>query len=340
VTTEDKTKEPRIDTVEIRIEGAGNTGKTAMATLIEDLLKKNGVTVERILTGEGGEVGVEESAAIVRQVSTPSENLRQVKVRLSERHVGRPFSLMFQAPSELEDPTKALRMEHLLTGYVELWWGGRKVLEFKPTWVNAQGRAVFFYLDEATPEMLDKGYFEVALFGDWPNRTVVGRYPLNGFLDAIEASHFFFLAWMQLVQLEPWNVAFQKTNAIALVARARGLLDLAVQSYKEETSHEAFPQFVRIPESAQMLVQPKTKQVSVLGPQARKIKISIDASDLETSISVHTLVSDLLKRIGIEIASEQFRAPAPLILEMDEHKATELLQKAREAGYSAAIESR
>ena len=233
-----------VDIVDVRIEGPANTGKTAMATLIEDLLQKHGMQVERILTGEGGEVDVEQSAANVRQVGARAEFHRAVKVRISERHAAARFWGV--SP---EDAAQALRLDAAIPGYATLSWGARLVLKIQPVWINEEGVRQSVFLDNLTPAQLKDTYFEVWLFEKWPNWNVVGRYPLSGFADLIKASYYFFLAWMQSVQLELYNTTSQKENAIALAAHARKLLDDILQSYKDATDNDAFPVEVRVKET-------------------------------------------------------------------------------------------
>lgn len=296
--------------VTIRIEGTGNTGKTALGTVIEDALKTAGANVERSPLEEGSLVDLQQSKEILEHLAA-----RGVTVLLSEHHT----SVSGQHLS-YED---LFQLDHKMPGYVKLWHDGRVVLSIEPKREMAEGRGWKpVFLDELLNADRSHVKFELEVFDHWPVGRVVARLPLGEFHTAISMAKDYLLVWMLGTHLQPYSAALTSERAQLLRKRGHELLDHVLKLHVNDTSlvngmyHEAVANYAAM------------KVVEVREPKAdNRIHIVVEGPGNTGKVAMTHLIVEMLLDLGLSTRRTQFNAPAPEVLGMDNKRAAEILRE-------------
>jgi hypothetical protein len=293
--------------VTIRIEGVGNTGKTALGTVIEDALKAAGANVERATLEEGTPVPVQESKEILEHLAA-----RGVKVLLSEHHTS--HSGMHLEYEEL------FLLDHQMPGYVKLWRDGNVVLSIQPERQLADSSWKPVFLDELLAEDRDEVKFGLYLY----DRSALGRHvaslPVSDFPGAIAAAKDYLLVWILNTHLAAYSPPLHHEQAQLLRKRGYQLLDLVLEEYISDMSLVSGMYREEIQVLSAKMGKPEE-------PKTNRIHIVVEGPGNTGKVAMTHLIAEMLSGLGLPTRRTQFNAPAPEVLGMDNDRAAEILRE-------------
>jgi hypothetical protein len=295
--------------VNIRIEGSGNTGKTALGTVIEDALRTAGANVERApLAEHEARVDVEESREIVKHTAA-----RGVKVLLSERHTA--VSGMHLSYDKL------FQLDHAMPGYVKLWHDGRVVLTIEPMRELPDGGGWKpVYLDELVSEDRDRIKFVLEVFDRWPVGRVVARLPLGEFHTAVLRAKDYLLVWILSTHMDLYSPPLQPERASLLRKRGYELLDQVLAEHISDMSlvNGMYREEVQV--LSAKLGKPEE-------PKTNRIHIVVEGPGNTGKVAMTHLIAEMLSGLGLPTRRTEFDAPAPEVLGMSNERAAEILRE-------------
>lgn len=293
--------------VTIRIEGVGNTGKTALGTVIEDALKAAGASVERSPLEEGTPMPVQESKEILEHLAA-----RGVKVFLSEHHTS-------HSGIHLEYEELFL-LDHQMPGYVKIWQDGRVVLSIQPERQLPDKSWKPVFLDELLAEDLGEVKFGLYLY----DRSVLGRHvaslPVSDFLGAIATAKDYLLVWILNTHLTPYSPPLLREHAMLMRKRGFELLDLVVAEHIHDTSLLKGMYREEIKVLSDKLGKPEE-------PKTNRIHIVVEGPGNTGKVAMTHLIAEMLSGLGLPTRRTQFDAPAPEVLGMDNDRAAQILRE-------------